>query len=387
MSVLELPVRPHQPLAPSRSLDVAIAHDYLNQKGGAERVVLALADHFADAPIYTSLYRPRSTFEEFDRHDIRTGWVDRLPVDKRFRALLPLYPSAIASLGELDHDVVISSSTGWAHGVRTAEQTKHIVYCHAPARWLYSGEEYFGGKGGVNLRGRLMQPLRRWDQRAAQRPDVYVANAENVRRRIKAAYGIDSIVIHPPVEVDRFKPSSRGDRLLVVSRLLGYKRVDLVVQAATNLGIGLDVVGVGPELERLKAMAGDNVTFHGRAPDAVVTELMETCSAFCFPGKEDFGITPIEAMSAGKPVVAFAAGGALETMEDGVTAAFFRRQEVGQVMDAIRRVQDLSTSPAELHLAARRFSTRAFQTRMSELVARVADGESDEIVARLSAAA
>jgi glycosyltransferase involved in cell wall biosynthesis len=198
---------------------------------------------------------------------------------------------------------------------------------------------------------------------------VYIANAENVRDRIRATYGIDAEVVHPPVDTERFTPRPRGDRLLVVSRLLPYKRIDLVVQAATWLGVGLDVVGVGPELERLREMAGPAVTFHGRLPDPEVTELMETCNALCFPGREDFGITPVEAMAAGKPVVAFAAGGALETLEDGVTAAHFQTQTVADVVRAIRRVQSLGTTPATLARHAHRFSTAAFQDRMAAVVA------------------
>jgi glycosyltransferase involved in cell wall biosynthesis len=354
---------------PTTAPDVALVHDYLNQRGGAERVVLALAEQFEHAPIYTSLYRPQSTFSEFEGRDIRTAWVDRLPVDARFRALLPLYPSAFAGLGTLEHDVVISSSSGWAHSVRVAPESRHIVYCHSPARWLYSGDDWFEGKRGCGVRTALLGPLRVWDRRAAHRPDVYLANAENVRDRIRATYGIEAEVVHPPVDTERFTPRPRGDRLLVVSRLMAYKRIDLVVQAATWLGIGLDVVGVGPELERLRQMAGPSVTFHGRLPDAEVTELMETCSALCFPGREDFGITPVEAMAAGKPVVAFAAGGALETLEDGVTAAHFHEQSVAEVARAIRRVQTLGTSPERIAREAERFSTAAFQARMAAIVA------------------
>src|SRR6478736_5720510 len=242
---------------------IALVHDYLNQRGGAERVVLTMADIWPDAPIYTSLYRDGSTFDGFRDRDVRTSWMQRLPVDRGFRGLLPLFPSAFSSLGEIDHDVVISSSSGWAHGVRTAPDSTHIVYCHSPARWLYSGGEYFFEQTARRrVLDRILHPLRRWDQKAALRPDHYVANAHNVAARIKAAYGIDADVVYPPVDVDRFTPRPRGDRLLVVSRLLRYKRIDLVVEAATRLGIGLDVVGAGPDIERLRALAGPDVVFH-----------------------------------------------------------------------------------------------------------------------------
>jgi glycosyltransferase involved in cell wall biosynthesis len=348
---------------------IALVHDYLNQRGGAERVVLAMAEIWPEAPIYTSLYRERSTFEAFAGREVRTSWLQKLPVDRRFRSLLPLYPSAMSSLGTIGADVVLSSSSGWAHAVRTAPHSKHVVYCHAPARWLYSEDEYFHEQGARRrLVNGMLGPLRRWDQAAARRPDRYVANAHNVARRIKAAYGIDADVVHPPVDVDRFTPRPRGDRLLVVSRLLSYKRIDLVVQAANRLGMGLDVVGAGPDLDRLRALAGPTVTFHGRLSDDAVTELMETCNAFCFPGREDFGIAPVEALAAGKPVVAFGAGGALETLEAGYTAALFGRQEVDQVVRAIRRVQAITTAPAAVAETAERFSPRAFERGLRAVV-------------------
>jgi glycosyltransferase involved in cell wall biosynthesis len=343
---------------------VAIVHDYLNQRGGAERVVLAMAGIWPQAPIYTSLYRPGSTFGAFREHEVHTSWIDRLPVDRRFRLLFPLYPSAFRSLGVLDHDLVISSSSGWGHSVRTSPESRHVVYCHAPARWLYSSQEWFHERPGRRAAEALLAPMRRWDRNAARRADRYIANARNTAERIKAAYGIEAAVVHPPVDVERFTPGPRGERLLVVSRLLRYKRVDLVVEAASRLGIGLDVVGAGPDLERLQALAGPGVVFHGKVSDGKVTELMETCNAFCFPGREDFGIAPVEANAAGKPVVAFAAGGALESMEEGVTATFFRRQDIDDVVSAIREALELTTSPEDIARRAQRFSTAEFERNL-----------------------
>jgi glycosyltransferase involved in cell wall biosynthesis len=327
------------------ALTVAVVHDYLNQMGGAERVALELARAFPGAPLYTSLYRPESTFAEFRGFDIRTSPLQHAPVDRRFRALLPLYPAAFRAFGTLDADVVVSSSSGWAHGVRTKPGSVHVVYCHAPARWLYETDRYVTDSAGRRMAAPLFGALRTWDQRAAARADVYVANSENTREKIARAYGRESTLIPPPVDVDRFTPSPRGTRLLVVSRLIAYKRVDLAVQAATRLGIGLDVVGEGPELAALRSLAGPEVTFHGRAPDATVTELMQHCAAFLLPGKEDFGITPVEAQAAGKPVVAFAAGGALETVLDGVTGVFFQEASVDALVEAIRSPRRRRRSP------------------------------------------
>lgn len=346
---------------------VALVHDYLNQRGGAERVVLEMAAMWPDAPIYTSLYRPGSTFPEFARSEIRTSPLDWLPVDSGFRNLFPLYPAAFRSFGVLPHDVVISSSSGWAHGVRSSADSFHAVYCYTPARWLYGGEHL-----GASRRRLALAPaigiVRRWDRTAARRAALYIAISNGVRDRIKQQYGLDAPVVYPPVDVDRFTPRARGERLLVVSRLLPYKRVDIVVDAATRAGIGLDVVGTGPAMEDLRRRAGPTVAFHGRLADAEVTKLMEGCRAFCLPGLEDFGITPVEANAAGKPVVALGAGGALETLEDGVSGAFFSRQEVGDVLSAIERCDRIDTAPSDIALLARRFSAQTFRARLLDVI-------------------
>jgi glycosyltransferase involved in cell wall biosynthesis len=353
------------PSATGLPSDIAIVHDYLNQRGGAERVVLEMASMWPGAPVYTSLYRPESTFPEFRALDVRTSFLDRAPVDRGFRRLFPLYPAAFRSLGSIGASVVVSSSSGWAHGVRTPSNALHAVYCHTPARWLY-GDEHLDHGRATRLIAPMMRPFRTWDRKAARRADLYLANSEQVRRRIAAEYGIDAVVVHPPVDVDRFTPCPRGDRLLVVSRLLPYKRVDLVVDAATQAGIGLDVVGTGPALNDLRDRAGPAVRFHGRLTDADVTALMQSCRAFCVPGNEDFGITAIEANAAGKPVVALAKGGALETLEDSVTASFFHEQRPDDVLAAIRRSDTIDTEPAVIASYARRFSQQAFRERMTQ---------------------
>jgi glycosyltransferase involved in cell wall biosynthesis len=347
---------------------VAIVHDYFNQCGGAERVALELARVWPDAPLYTSLYRPGSTFEECAEMDVRASPLDRIPVDRGFRALAPLYPLAFRSLGTFKQKVVISSSSGWAHGIRTSPDSLHIVYCHTPARWLYRPQEYLGSSLGPALLAPLAGQLRRWDQAAARRADLYVANCANVRQRIKEVYGRDAVVIYPPVGVERFTPRERGERLLVLSRLLPYKRVDLVVRAATRAGIGLDVVGVGPCLDELRALAGPTVTFHGRGDETTVRHLLESCRALCVAATEDFGIAPVEANAAGKPVVAFGAGGVLESQEEGVSAAFFREFTEEAVLEAILRADAIESSPFEIAARVRQFSAKAFRQRIRLLV-------------------
>jgi glycosyltransferase involved in cell wall biosynthesis len=353
---------------------VALAHDYLNQRGGAERVALELTRMFPGAPLYTSMYRAGSTFPEFEKVDIRASFLDRLPVDGKFRSLLPLYPAAFAGFGPIESDLVIASSSGWAHGLRAKPPGRLAVYCHNPARWLY-GEPYLGVR---STKQRAITPLiawlRRWDQAAAQRADLYIANSEATRARIRAVYGIDAAVVPPPVELSRFTPSPRGERLLVVSRLLPYKRVDVVVDAATSAGLGLDVVGAGPALSALRDRAGPTVRFLGSPEDSLVTELMQNCRALCLPGVEDFGITPVEAQAAGKPVIAFAGGGALETVDEGITGAFFRRHHTGAFLDALRECDSITTAPRLIAERAQRFSTEAFQQRIASVLTTLVGG-------------
>ncbi len=354
---------------------VAVVHDYINQCGGAERVALELTRTWPGSRLYTSLYRPRSTFPAFAELDVRVSPLNRLPVDAGFRAVAPLYPLAFRSLGVLSEQVVISSSSGWAHGVRTSPGSLHIVYCHTPARWLYRREAHLGRALGPMLLAPLLGPLRRWDRAAALRADVYVANSRLVQDRIQAVYGRRAQVIYPPVNVDQFTPRSRGERLLTISRLLPYKRIDLVVRAASRAGIGLDVVGVGPQMQELRSMAGPSVTFHGRLPEPAMVELLEGCRALCLAGTEDFGIVPVEAGAAGKPVVAYAEGGALETVQDGVNGALFRELTVEALLEAIRRADELRTEPEEIARLAGRFSAGTFRRRFQELV-------SDELARR-----
>ncbi len=360
----------------SRSFgSVAIVHDYLNQRGGAERVALQLARIWPDAPFYTSLYRPESVFPEFREVHPRTTFVDHVPVDSGFRVLAPLLPAAFRSLGTLDQDVVISSSSGWAHSVRTAPHSTHVVYCYAPARWLYSADRYFERSAKRLVALPLTSALRGWDRRAARRADAYISTANNVRERVRAAYGIESEVVYPPVDTTRVPPSARGDRLLAISRLLPYKRLDLLIAAATRLGLGLDVVGDGPLRADLRNLAGPSVTFHGTVPDATLIELLAGCSAVCMPGLEDFGLVAVEGNAAGKPALVFAGGGALETIEDGVNGVLFDEPTVDSVIAGIRRLDQLSASPEEIAATAERFSVARFRAAFLAALGRAVDAK------------
>lgn len=360
-----------QPNSELDSANVAIVHDYLNQRGGAERVVMELANIWPEAPIYTSLYRSESTFPGFKEHDVRATVLDHLPVDRAFRNLFPLYPGAFRMLGEIDADVVIASSSGWAHLVRPRADALHVVYCHSPARWLY-GREYLNHNGKPSRRQAVARPVlglfRRGDRRAAARADLYLANSEYVQRRIKATYGIEATVVPPPVDVGRFRPTPRGERLLVVARLLPYKHVELVIRAATHAGIGLDVVGEGPLMADLREIAGPSVTLHGGVSDEVLVELMEECRAVCVAAEEDFGLVAVEAQAAGKPVIAYGRGGSLENIDEGVTGVFFDELTEDSLLSAIAVAETLDTTPERIADCASRFSCEAFHARLGRVL-------------------
>jgi glycosyltransferase involved in cell wall biosynthesis len=352
-------------------MDVAIVHDYLNQRGGAERVVLELSDMWPRAPIFTSLYRPTSTLPEFQGRDVRTTVLNRLPVDRGFRNLLPLYPLAFRGLGDIEADVVLASSSGWAHMARVHPRALHAVYCYTPARWLY-GSEHLNRDGRRSPVQSFARPtlarLRRADQSAANRADVYIAISENVRRRIRHTYGIEAAVVPPPVDVERFRPEPRGERLLVVSRLLPYKHVDLLVRAATHAGVGLDVVGDGPLLPALRKLAGPTVELHGSVEDAAVAEMMQRCRAVCVAAEEDFGLVAVEAQAAGKPVIAYGRGGSLETVDEGTTGVFFHERSVDSVLEALAACERIETAPALIAQRARRFSRASFRARLEAVL-------------------
>jgi glycosyltransferase involved in cell wall biosynthesis len=353
------------------SSNVAIVHDYLNQRGGAERVVLELSHMWPEAPIYTSLYRAASTFPGFQGHDVRATVLDRLPVDRGFRNLFPLYPAAFRMLGEIDADIVLASSSGWAHMARANSSALQVVYCYTPARWLY-GSEHLNVQHTRSLRQEISRPalgqFRRADRKAALRADLYIAISATVKRRIRSAYGIDAALVPPPVDIDRFRPTPRGERLLAVSRLLPYKHVDLLVRVATRAGMGLDVVGQGPLLPALREIAGPSVTFHGGVDDDVLAELMQRCSAVCVAAEEDFGLVAVEAQAAGKPVVAYARGGSLETVDEGLTGVFFHERTEEAVIAAITASERLDTSPEQIAERARRFSPAAFRARLAQVL-------------------
>jgi glycosyltransferase involved in cell wall biosynthesis len=358
---------------------VAIVHDYLNQAGGAERVVEVLHRMFPEAPIFTTLYDPGAVSQTFRKADVRVSWMRRLPKwREKFRSYMPLYPMAVRSFDLRGYDVVISSSSAWAKGVRVPDGALHFCYCHTPMRWAWNFDAYVSRSAltpTMRTAARLTLPmLRTWDVRTSRRVDRFVANSTEVSQRIRTSYGRGSDIIFPPVDVDRFRHDREpGDFFLVVSRLNAYKRIDLAVRACTAHELPLVVVGDGPERAMLERVAGPTVRFAGRLPDAEVTALFETCRAFILPGEEDFGLTPIEANAAGRPVVAFARGGALDTVRDGETGVLFHDATIESLGCALQAVRSRCWNRDQLRAHAERFSESVFVARFRAMLSSALD--------------
>lgn len=355
---------------------VALVHDWLNQIGGAESVLENLVSLFPDAPVYTSIYWPEAMPAAYRQWDIRTSWLDRLPLVKRHhQPFLPLYPLAFESLDLSEYEVVLSNKSGFCHGVITTPETLHICYCLTPTRYVWRYHDYVRREGIGSLAQVLLAPLlawlRVWDRLAAERVDRFIAISGEIKRRIAKYYRRDAEVIYPPVDTQRFVPaSSYDDYFLTVGRLVPYKRVDLAVQACTRLGLPLKVGGSGRDLPRLQEMAGPSVEFLGRVPDDELPELMARCKAFIFPGVEDFGITPVQAMAAGRPVIAYARGGALDTVVEGLSGAFFDEQSVESLCDALARFDPTDYDPLAIRRHAEQFDAALFRRQIADYVAR-----------------
>ncbi len=346
---------------------VTIVHDYLTETGGAERVVAALLGLFPQAPLHASAFEPSVMDPIFAERGVRTSFLGRVAADKqRAKQLFPLFPLGFRSMRLDPTDIVLSSSSGFAHHVRPPRGALHVCYCYTPPRFLWQPREYFRGK--EHLRRSLwpaLATLRGLDAQAARRVDAYVAISRHTADRIASVYGRDAAVIHPPVAVSRFRPSAeRSGHFLVVARLVAYKRVDLAVAAATRAGLPLDVIGEGPERRSLERLAGPTVRFLGRLTDERVRHLMARCTALLVPGTEDFGMTPVEAQASGRPPICFAAGGALETVEDGVTGFLVRDATPDAFAAAMRRAMVADLQPGRLVNAAQRFDESIFRARL-----------------------
>lgn len=360
---------------------VALVHDWLNQLGGAENVLEELVALFPAAPVYTSIYAADHMPAAYRAWDIRTSFMQRLPgVMQRHQSYLPFYPLAFGGMDLSGYDLVLSNKSGFCHGVRTArgaQRALHVCYCLTPTRFLWLYEQYRAREQIGGLLNAVLQPvltlLRRWDWAAAQRVDHFIAISRTVQERIRTIYGRSSTIVYPPVDVEYFAPDPAtpvGDYYLVVSRLIPYKRIDLAVQAFAGLPAEkLLVVGDGRDLAALQAQATPNVTFLGRQPRARIRELLRGCKAFLFPGLEDFGIAPVEAMAVGRPVIAYGTGGALDTVLPGVSGEFFAQPAAGSLAEVVAAFDPRRYDPAACRRQAERFSRDAFRHHLTTTLA------------------
>ena len=369
-------------------MKVALVHDYLNQMGGAERVVLALHDLFPDAPLYTSIYDPQRVDKAFQNIDIRTSFMQKFPfVKKHHQPFLPFYPFAMERLDLRGFDLVLSSSSAFGKGVITRPETLHICYCHTPMRWCWNYDEYVEreklGKISRSILPFFISGLRIWDQTSSMRVDHFIANSPVVADRIRKYYRRDAIVIPPPVEVSRFTfdPTIRPeDYFLIVSRFMPYKRIDLAIEACNTLHLPLVIIGSGRDESRLRSMAGPTIRFTGRLSDQEVLYYYAHCRAFILPGEEDFGITPLEAQASGRPVIAYAAGGALTSVIDKVTGTFFRKQTVESLVEVLSSFDEHIYDPLTIYNHALEFDQPRFRRRMLQFIeAKMSEGKARDL--------
>ncbi len=352
----------------------ALVHDWMNQIGGAEDVLEALVEMYPRVPIYTSLYSKKRMPPHWQAWDIRTSFIDKLPFAARKQQLyFPVYPFAFETFDFRDYDLVISNKSGFSHGIITGPETLHICYCLTPTRYVWRYHQYAEQERLGKLSRMAIQPfltwLRVWDRVAADRVDHFIAISQEVRHRIAKIYRRDSVIIYPPVDTTRFEPSNRvDDYYLMVGRLVPYRRLDLLIEAFNKMERPLLIAGRGRDRERLEALANDNIQFLGYVPDEDLPDLMARCKAFMFPGDEDFGIAPIQAMAAGRPVIAYAGGGALDTVIEGQTGVLFKEQTVAGIIEAVERFDTDSVSPLTICHHAEQYDTAVFKQKMHDFV-------------------
>jgi len=355
----------------------AIAHDWMVVEGGAERVALELAGLLPSARVFTSFYDDATFGGRLARSRVRPWPLQRIfGPSRQFRSFLPAYPVYFGGLDLKHYELVVSSSVAFTHAVQAAPDTLHISYVHTPMRYAWDLDRYLDGSSFsllARIGGRILRPwLQRWDEETAQRPTVLLANSQTVRQRIQRFWGRDAEVLYPPVAVEEIQPSTRDDGyLLAAARMLAYRRLDLAVKAANRLGRELVLVGDGPERKRLEVMAGPGVRFTGRLERRSLVELIRGCHAYVVPGVEDFGIAPVEAMAAGKPVVAIALGGTAESVVDGRTGILFEEQNAEALAAAIERLDQTTFDPAVIRARAEEFGAAVFRARWRALFERL----------------
>jgi glycosyltransferase involved in cell wall biosynthesis len=361
------------------SARVALVHDFLLDLRGAERVFLELCAMYPQADVFTAVYDEDGTEGRFAARNVRSTFLQRLrPTARTFRPLLPLYPAAMESLDLRGYDLVISSSSAWAHGVIPDEDATHVCYCHNPFRYAWNArEDTLRGRGPVSRAalGLVLQRWRQWDFIAAQRVDAYVANSDTTRRRVRRYFGREAVVVHPPVDTARFAPAPVGADYVVLSELMAHKRIDVAVRAFTRLRLPLLVVGNGPDLRRLRRLAGPTVRFAGRVGDETAAAMLARARALVVTATEEFGIAAVEAQAAGRPVIALGAGGVRETVLEGVTGAFYREQDPEALAEVLRRFDPLAVDPQACVANAARFDAAHFRHGVRRVVGQALAGD------------
>jgi glycosyltransferase involved in cell wall biosynthesis len=351
---------------------VALVHDFLLDLRGGEQVFLALCDLFPNATLFSPVYDPEGTEGRFENRGVVSSYLNRThPTRKSFRYFLPFYPRAVESLDLRGYDLILSSSSAWSHGVIAREGQRHLCYSHNTFRYAWDQREEAlrnqPAPARAALRG-ILGRWRAWDRAVAAEVDAYIANGETTRERIARCLGRSASVLHPPVDVGRFRPGTPGDRYVVLSALMPHKRIDVIVRAFAERNLPLTVIGYGPDLARLRSLAGRQTEFTGRISDLEVAERLQSAAALVQCATEEFGIASVEAQAAGRPVLALAQGGALETVLRGVSGDFFERPDVHSLLAALERFDPGAFDPAGCRASAERFSRGAFAVGVAERI-------------------
>lgn len=351
---------------------IALVHDHLIQQGGAERVLDVFQELYPYAPIFTLVYDEKKLSHVFKPDRIRTSFLQKFPfITKRYQWLLPLMPLATESYDLSAYDIVLSSTSAFSKGIITKPTTLHLCYCHTPTRYLWSDTHSYVKELNIPwfFKTLFIPPMlsrfRQWDRLAADRVDKFIANSKTVQERIKKYYRRNSDIMYPPVDIDSFDVGKgSGQYFLAGGRLVSYKRIDLVVDAFNKIGLPLKIFGDGPEYKKLRKIARKNIQFCGAVSDRERAVLYQNCRAYINPQEEDFGITVIEAAAAGRPVIALAAGGALETIVENVTGVFFYDQDPAGIIDAVLRFKDEEFDSKVIREHALRYSTERFKREL-----------------------
>ena len=369
-------------------MKIAIVHDYLNQYGGAERVIEVMHEIFPEAPVFTSIYQPENMPDSFKKMDIRVTFMQKFPfLDRFYKKYFMLYPIAMKSLKVKDFDLIISSSSSFAKGVRKRKNAVHVCYCYTPTRfvWYYNSyikKENFSKIISTFLLPLFIKSLKKWDLKAVEGVDKFIAISNHIKNKIKACYKRDSEVIYPPVDFEKFKineaSKERESYFLVVSRLNAYKNIDMAINACKKINQNLKIIGTGLYLKELKKITGDSkkIEFLGRVSDEELSSYYSGCRALIFPGEEDFGISPLEAQASGRPVIAYAKGGALETIIDGETGIFFKEDNEDSLSESISDFISMENNfiPEVIRKHALKFEKEVFKKSFKAYIDNISNG-------------